>query len=219
MSVSVRIDSDVTELADVCGDVSDFVAQDECESELIEKAVLDFFGTPFALCVAHEELARGIARDCWSAARIVGKAAATSSLVSFRELWRMCPAGVCGDGCRHGVLLGWGGAHYAADEFVDEARAVCDRVGEQSESCWGGLGAGLVREQARLMRETAGVQTDHDHDGGTIEAALRAVQRECEDLVDELDSQAKRERAGEWCVEGAVREWVWESMHKLDDEA
>lgn len=46
----------------MCGDEPAFDKQQSCEESLLMTAVTEYWGTNFAMCLAHEELRRGIAQ-------------------------------------------------------------------------------------------------------------------------------------------------------------
>lgn len=195
--VSARILSNVRELAQECGSEDDFVEQHQCESILMAEAVSDFWGTTFPACVAHDELRRGVSRDCWPAAVTVGRLAALSERGSLFRAYAMCPDNLCNDGCREGILQAWLVKHWDDEGVAAEAKAICKNLDDMGESCWAGLGAGLFTVQANEVVQR----------GQHPQTAFRNVSEECRKIAEGLD-EATRTTAQEWCVEGAFRHYA-----------
>lgn len=54
------------------------------------------------MCLAHEELRRGVAQDCWQAAVTVGRQAAAVAHINLNEAYTMCP---CASGARRRFVI------------------------------------------------------------------------------------------------------------------
>ncbi len=204
--VEAHILTDVPRLADECAATQDFLEQHDCEKFLLGEANLHFWGTTLPACVAHDELRRGVARDCWSAAVEVGRLAASTSRGSVYRAYAMCPDGLCNDGCREGVLQAWVGMHWSDHKTTAdgqpkvigvEAKTICRELGDVTESCYGGLGAGLFTVEANRAAKA----------GAKAATAFRAVAAHCAEISAHLDD-ATRATAADWCVDGAFRHFA-----------
>lgn len=212
-----RIQSGIQQLAKNCAAEDDFVAQHVCERILVGEAVNEFWGTYFPACVAHDELRRGIALDCWPAAVEVGRLAAYSTGHNLFKAYAMCPENLCNDGCRHGILLSWVSNHWD-DDSVDsdgremvigtESRTICAELDDMNESCFGGLGAGLFSVAANAA----------SRDGKHPQTVFKEVAHECGEIVSGLED-AFRLTAQDWCIEGAFKHYAGAVTANLTDSA
>jgi hypothetical protein len=210
-----RILTGIPQLAKNCAAEDDFVAQHVCERILVGEAVSDFWGTYFPACVAHDELRRGIALDCWPAAVEVGRLAAYSTGHNLFKAYAMCPENLCNDGCRHGILLSWVSNHWD-DDAVDsdgremvigtESRTICAELDDMGESCFGGLGAGLFSVAANAA----------SRDGVHPQTVFKTVWSECGEIVSGLED-AFRLTAQDWCIEGAFKHYAGAITANLSD--
>jgi hypothetical protein len=205
----------IPQLAKDCAAEDEFVAQHVCERILVGEAVSDFWGTYFPACVAHDELRRGIALDCWPAAVEVGRLAAYSTGHNLFKAYAMCPENLCNDGCRHGILLSWVSNHWD-DDSVDsdgrevvigtESRTICSELDDMGESCFGGLGAGLFSVAANAA----------SRDGVHPQTVFKNVWNECGEIVSGLED-AFRLTAQDWCIEGAFKHYAGAITANLSD--
>jgi hypothetical protein len=174
------------------------------------------FGAPtFPACIAHDELRRGIALDCWPAAVEVGRLAAYSTGHNLFKAYAMCPENLCNDGCRHGILLSWVSNHWD-DDSVDsdgremvigtESRTICAELDDMGESCFGGLGAGLFSVAANAA----------SRDGVHPQTVFKNVWNECGEIVSGLED-AFRLTAQDWCIEGAFKHYAGAITANLSD--